>query len=94
MLDFREFPDHHSYTRADLEGLAAWAEGLNAAAVLCTHKDLIKIGLEQVGRLPLWAIRVEIEFIAGQEALESRLLALLARIDMENQISHHGGTEI
>ncbi len=89
LLGFREFPDHYSYTRADLESLAAWAEGLNAAAVLCTHKDLVKIGLEQVGQLPLWAIRVEIEFIAGQEALESRLLALLARADMENQISHH-----
>ncbi len=80
LSDFREFPDHHCYTRADIENLAAWAEGSGAAAVLCTHKDLVKIGLDRLGRLPLWAIRVEIDFLAGQEALESRLLALLARI--------------
>jgi len=79
LSDFREFPDHHCYSRADLEELTAWADHLGAAAVLCTHKDLVKIGLDQLGRLPLWAIRVGIDFIAGQEALESRLLALLAQ---------------
>ncbi len=79
LAGFREFPDHHCYSRADMEALAAWADHLGAEAVLCTHKDLVKIGLDQLGRLPLWAIRVEIDFIAGLEALESRLLALLAR---------------
>ena len=82
LADFREFPDHHGYARADIDDLAAWAERSSAAAVLCTHKDLVKIGLDQLGRLPLWAIRVEIDFLAGQDALESRLLALLARIDL------------
>ena len=80
LAGFREFPDHHCYSRADIEDLAAWAAGLGAKAVLCTHKDLVKIGLDRLGGLPLWAIRVEIDFIAGLEALESRLMALLARI--------------
>jgi tetraacyldisaccharide 4'-kinase len=93
LAGFREFPDHHCYCRADMESLAAWAERLGAAAVLCTHKDLVKIGLDQLGRLPLWAIRVDIDFIAGQNDLESRLLALLAQVDVENQIFHHGDTE-
>jgi tetraacyldisaccharide 4'-kinase len=93
LAGFREFPDHHCYSRADMDSLAVWAENLGAKAVLCTHKDLVKIGLDQLGRLPLWAIRVEIDFIAGQNDLESRLLALLARVDMENQISRHGDTE-
>jgi tetraacyldisaccharide 4'-kinase len=93
LAGFREFPDHHCYSRADMESLAAWAERLGAAAVLCTHKDLVKIGLDQLGRLPLWAVRAEIDFIAGQNNLESRLLALLAQVDVENQISHHGDTE-
>jgi tetraacyldisaccharide 4'-kinase len=82
LAGFREFPDHHCYSRADMEDLAAWADGLGAKALLCTHKDLVKIGLDRLGGLPLWAIRVEIDFIAGQEAIESRLLALLARIDL------------
>jgi tetraacyldisaccharide 4'-kinase len=78
LADFREFPDHHCYSRADIEDLAAWAERLNAGAVLCTHKDLVKIGLNHLGKLPLWAVQVEIEFLTGQDALESRLLALIA----------------
>jgi tetraacyldisaccharide 4'-kinase len=78
LADFREYPDHHCYNRADIEDLTAWAEHLEAKAVLCTHKDLVKIGLLHLGRLPLWAVQVEIDFLTGQEALESRLLALLA----------------
>jgi tetraacyldisaccharide 4'-kinase len=77
---FCEFPDHHAYTRADLDDLAAWAENLGAEAILCTRKDLVKIGLKQLGKLPLWAIGVDIEFLTGQDELDSRLLALLARI--------------
>jgi len=61
LVDFCEFPDHHSYTRANIEDLTAWAEHLNVSAVLCTHKDLVKIGLDQLGQIPLWAIGVEID---------------------------------
>jgi tetraacyldisaccharide 4'-kinase len=79
---FREFPDHHCYTRADIDSLSLWADGLHAGAILCTHKDLVKIGLNQLGNLPLWAISVEMDFLFGQDALESSLQALLARIDI------------
>jgi len=80
LVDFREFPDHHPYSRADLESISAWAERLKVAAVICTQKDLVKINLDQMGKFPLWAIRVEIDFFTGQDVLESRLLALLAQI--------------
>jgi tetraacyldisaccharide 4'-kinase len=82
LCGFREFPDHHCYARADLDDLAAWADSLGAEAVLCTHKDLVKIGLKRLGNAPLWAIGVEMDFLSGQEALENRLLALLARIGL------------
>ncbi|MGW8257584.1 MAG: tetraacyldisaccharide 4'-kinase, partial [Thermoguttaceae bacterium] len=62
LLDFREYADHYHYTSADLADLTAWAERLEANAVICTHKDLVKIGLNHLGRHPLWAIRVEIDF--------------------------------
>jgi tetraacyldisaccharide 4'-kinase len=82
LAGFREFPDHHDYRRADFQELADWAEKWQAAAVLCTHKDLVKIGLDQLGRLPLWAVRVGIDFLAGQETLEKRLESILERIRM------------
>ncbi len=75
--EWRIFPDHHRYTPDDVRSLAAWAERLGAAAVLCTHKDLVKIGVDRLGSLPLWAVGVEFRFLAGQEAVERCLERLL-----------------
>jgi tetraacyldisaccharide 4'-kinase len=71
LVGFRDFPDHHRFSRDDIESLAAWARTLGADATVCTHKDLVKIGLENLGGGPLWALRVGIEFLAGSEAIEA-----------------------
>ncbi len=78
--DFREFPDHHAYNRKDVESLANWAEGQNVAAALCTHKDLVKLGIDQLGRRRLWALAIETNFVAGGPLLEARLRELVRRI--------------
>jgi tetraacyldisaccharide 4'-kinase len=70
---FREFADHHEYTVAELAALATWAGSLNVSAVLCTGKDLVKLSTAHVGKLPLWAVSIEFEFISGRAAVESRL---------------------
>ena len=80
LADFLEFPDHHPYARHDLEKIAAWVENNAADVVLCSHKDLVKIGVDRIAGKPLWAVRVAIQFLAGQDALEKRLLALLQNI--------------
>jgi tetraacyldisaccharide 4'-kinase len=72
---FREFPDHHSYTRSDLLSLGEWARQAEVAAVLCTQKDLVKIGLDRLGDKPLYAVRIGLEFLAGLAELESKLQA-------------------
>jgi len=77
LAGFREFPDHHPYDRADVESLAAWAGGLEVAAVLCTHKDLVKLGIDQLGRRPLRAIRIGLDFLTGQDPLEAKLAPFL-----------------
>jgi tetraacyldisaccharide 4'-kinase len=74
---FREFPDHHRYSREDIEKLAAWVNSLGAEAAVCTHKDLVKIGLDSLGGCPLWALRAGIEFLGGGAAIEE-LLQILA----------------
>jgi len=79
-VDFREFPDHHRYGRADVESLADWADRLDVAAVVCTHKDLVKLSVEGLGRRPLWAVTIGIEFLTGQAEMEARLDAL-ARVE-------------
>jgi tetraacyldisaccharide 4'-kinase len=77
VADFREFSDHYAYTSRDIESLAAWAESLAVMAVLCTQKDLVKLGIDRLGSRPLWAVSIGLEVLAGREELEARLKAVL-----------------
>lgn len=74
---FEEFPDHHAYRRTDLERLSQTAEQLQAAALVCTHKDLVKLQIDELRGLPLWAVVVGIEFLAGESTLVDKLTPLL-----------------
>ena len=85
LVDLREFPDHHPYDRVDVESLAQWAKRLDVAAVLSTAKDLIKLDVEQLGGLPLWAVGIEARFCRGQKELEAKLAALLPQVCMRNK---------
>jgi tetraacyldisaccharide 4'-kinase len=69
----REFPDHHAFDAHDVDSLEQWATEAGAAAVVCTHKDLVKIGRTRLGELPLWAVTVALEITAGRAELEARL---------------------
>jgi tetraacyldisaccharide 4'-kinase len=73
VVGFREFPDHHRYTRADVDSLAAWSKSLAASALVTTHKDLVKLQVDQIGACPTWALVIEIEFLSGSALLEARL---------------------
>jgi len=66
---WREFPDHHQYSRQDIELLQSTARQANAAAIVCTMKDLVKIRTERLGAIPLWALAVEIEFLENEDDL-------------------------
>ena len=73
--DFREFADHHAYSAGDIESLSAWADKLQTgrpelAAVICTAKDLVKLNVDRLGRLPLWSLSIEPAFLDGRAAFE------------------------
>jgi tetraacyldisaccharide 4'-kinase len=75
---FRTFPDHHAYTRADVEELRLWAGQQSMDCVLLTtQKDLVKIRLPRLAGRPLWALRIGLHFQAGQEALDRKLIEVL-----------------
>jgi tetraacyldisaccharide 4'-kinase len=77
VVAFREFPDHHAYSREDVDALGRWAGELEVEMVICTHKDLVKLGSDRLGARPLWALAIELEFLAGQAELETHLETLL-----------------
>jgi tetraacyldisaccharide 4'-kinase len=75
---FRAFPDHHAYSRADVDDLQAWARSLPQDCVIATtQKDLVKLRLPRLGGRELWALRIELQVEAGQEILHERLQAAL-----------------
>lgn len=81
VIGFREFPDHHPYRRSDVEDLATWVDSLPAVqAVICTHKDLVKIELAQLGRHALWALGIDVKILHGRDAFEAQLQQLANRI--------------
>ena len=78
VVEFLEFPDHHGYTRRDLDRLVAAAGRLDVAAILCTQKDLVKLAGSRLGGRPLWAVRIGLEILTGREAFESRLASVVS----------------
>ena len=71
---FRVFPDHHPYTRNDVEDLRTWARQLATdCVVVTTQKDLVKLRLDRVGDRELWALEIRLQVGAGRNVLEEKL---------------------
>ena len=74
---FRAFPDHHPYTRADVEELSRWAAQLPAGAtVATTQKDWVKLRVPDLAGRALRAVRVGLHLRSG----EAELAAALERV--------------
>jgi tetraacyldisaccharide 4'-kinase len=76
VVAFHEFPDHHAYSKTDLNLLAEAARESSVDALICTQKDLVKIGVNHLGDRPLWAVRVGIDFLEGRDEFEKKLLTV------------------
>lgn len=73
---FRAFADHYRYTTADIDDLSRWCGGLSVNAVLCTQKDLVKIGTDRSGNCPLFAIQIGTQITAGGDELNAALTTI------------------
>jgi tetraacyldisaccharide 4'-kinase len=73
-----DFPDHHRFTRGDLEAARARARGL--AAIVTTEKDeprlLATPAAAEILGIPVWVAVIALEFTAG----ESDLLAAVGEV--------------
>jgi len=70
------YPDHHAYTREDVESLLQLARRRNAQGFITTEKDAINLGerLDQLGALTVAQVTLEVEPV---DALDT-VLRLLA----------------
>jgi tetraacyldisaccharide 4'-kinase len=73
------WPDHHRFTRDDVQQIASAAERHRTAAVVCTHKDLVKLAVPTLGGQPVWALQIGLELTANAPAFRVRLQHAIAR---------------
>jgi tetraacyldisaccharide 4'-kinase len=66
----RNFPDHHAYSPAELDQLAAAARSLSAEGLVTTGKDWARLGERWDGELPLWVLEVEARLMDAEPVLE------------------------
>ena len=57
----RSFPDHHAYSRSEVETFERDAEARGALALLTTAKDAVKLRA-QAFTLPCYVVEIELEF--------------------------------
>ena len=71
------FPDHHHYTSEDLKSVGNIANTNSAAAIVTTQKDLVKIDRDNLGNVPLWAIRIGAKILTGADVVNDHLGRIL-----------------
>lgn len=81
LAGFRTFPDHHAYNASDISALASWVRDLNAEVALTTQKDLVKLRALTLGTVPLRALRIGLEFLDGQDHLETAVDQVAHRVN-------------
>ena len=70
-------PDHHDYSREDVDVVVAAARDVGAELILTTEKDAVRLSPWR-SRTPLVALGIELEVTAGKELLEKALTVVLA----------------
>lgn len=78
--NFQIFSDHHAFDARDAEKLSNWARCENFDGLLCTEKDLVKFPHGLPGGVPLYALRVELSFLAGESDFESWIFSKISEI--------------
>ena len=73
------FADHHCFDREDIERIGKAAKQSAAKQIVCTHKDLVKIGVDRIAELPVHAALIAVEFTAGLETLTNALTSCLTK---------------
>lgn len=76
---FRALADHQDYSPAVVESLSHWLRTQAVVeAVVCTHKDLVKLPREALGEIPLRALQIELAITRGEDELTRLLQTVVA----------------
>jgi tetraacyldisaccharide 4'-kinase len=76
ILGHEVFADHHAFDRGDIKQIGQRAKDLGAQQIVCTHKDLVKVAVDQIAGLPVFAAVIEVSFETQVDRLEMALANL------------------
>ena len=78
VIDRRDYPDHHAYSREDVDDLARWAASQPDDTILVTtQKDWVKLRTGELGGKRLWAVRIGLGFQDGEPEFRRTLEGVL-----------------
>jgi len=82
VLEHMVFPDHHPFSQADIASIANRVSAMDSVpdAIVCTGKDLAKLGASRIAGRELWALRVEMYVRTGEEIMGEYLQRVLERV--------------
>lgn len=69
LLGHEIFDDHHAFDREDIETIGRRARAAGAGQIVCTHKDLVKVAVDQIEGLPVFAALIDVEFDSSTDKL-------------------------
>lgn len=70
---YRDFPDHHAFTEAELKKLVNQAETSGTVALITTAKDWARLGERWDAALPLWVLDVEAKLTQGFDRIFAKI---------------------
>jgi len=77
------FPDHFHYGESDIHKLKQWALERSAEAIFVTRKDLVKLNVDRIGRIPVWAVDIELRFFDEEETVTAFLERVTHQADTD-----------
>jgi len=75
----RDYPDHHTFTLAEVDEALQAAAAAGAAWLLTTEKDAVRLPPERVDDGRIRALRIGAEVLAGEDALAEAIVLAMAR---------------
>jgi len=79
VAELEEFPDHHPYTRADLERVGSTSRRAGADWVVTTEKDWVRLREVPRPAIELWVLSVRLDMGSDRAALVEILARTLRR---------------
>ncbi len=77
IIAWKNYPDHHNYTKKDVEELKDWAKSTGCELIVTTQKDWVKLRIDDLGLVPLFALRVGFEIIDNKEEIENKIKGII-----------------